>query len=312
MYRIPTILNAQEILDKAFRKAEKIPYKGREEDSIARINSFSDTVSSTLRRYVRRFPSLDNLHPFYRELLSIYIDLNRLKKSLSNVQWASEKAQEIARNEKKKINEENQWAIRKRVYGRVSSVVKKIDRDLDVLRKAREVIKDLPELREDAVTVVMAGHPNVGKSSVIRYLSTAEPEIASYPFTTKGIIVGHRMEDDAIYQFIDTPGLLDRPPEERNDIERMAIAALKYATDIMVFLIDPTETCGYPVEKQENLMESILDEFQVPHIIVETKSDIMKRDTENLKVSALTGEGMDLLMERVREISGTLRTQRQS
>lgn len=308
MYRIPTILSAQEILDKAFKKAEKIPYKAKEEESKARINSFSDTISSTLRRYVRRFPSLNRMHPFYRELLEISVGLDKLKKSLSNIQWASKKVQDIAKEEKKKMDKENQWIIRKRAYGRISSIVKKIEKDLDVLRDARDTIKDLPELREDAVTIVIAGHPNVGKSSVIRTMSTAEPEIASYPFTTKRIIVGHRIEDDRVYQFIDTPGLLDRNPEERNSIERTATAALKYATDIMVFLIDPTETCGYSVEKQENLMKAVFKEFQKPHIVIETKSDIMKRNTENIKVSALTGEGIDELMERIREISGTLRT----
>jgi len=45
---------------------------------------------------------------------------------------------------------------------------------------------------EDEFTVVVAGYPNVGKSSFIRLVSTAEPEIAAYPFTTKGVIVGHR------------------------------------------------------------------------------------------------------------------------
>ncbi len=307
MYRIPTVLTAQEILDKAFRKAEKIPYHGSKDESIGRINSFSDTVASVLRRYVRRFPSLERLHPFYREIIDISVGVDNLRKALSNVQWASEKSQAIAREEKKGMDEKNHWQIRKRVYGRISSVVKKIDKDLDVLRDAREVIKELPELREDAITVVMAGYPNVGKSSLIRALSTAEPEIASYPFTTKGIVVGHRSEGDRLYQFIDTPGLLDRGPEERNEIEKKAMAALRYATDILVFLIDPSETCGYPVEKQENLMKSIFKEFQIPHIVVETKSDIIKRKTGNIKVSALTGEGMDELMGRIREISGTLR-----
>ena len=42
------------------------------------------------------------------------------------------------------------------------------------------------------------------------------PEVASYPFTTKGIIVGHRIMGREKIQFVDTPGILDRPAEERN------------------------------------------------------------------------------------------------
>ncbi len=308
MYDIPTILTAREILDKAFKKAEKIGYKGRKEDTIDRINSFSDTVSHTLRRYVKRFPSIERLSPFYREILEINVGRDALKKSLANLHWASEKAVSIAREEKRKIDDKNHSFIRKKVYGRISSVVKKADKDLKILAEAREILRNLPEMRIDAVDVVMAGYPNVGKSSIIRALSTAEPEIASYPFTTKKIIVGHSIEGEDVFQFIDTPGILDREPERRNDIEKEAMAALSYAADILVFVIDPSETCGYSLEKQEMLMKKIAKEFTVPIIVVETKADILKRKTENLKVSAITGEGMDALMDHIREISDTLRT----
>ncbi len=306
--KIPTILTAQEILDKAFKKAEKIGYKGKRDDSLNRINSFSDTVSHTLRRYVKKFPSIDDLIPFYRELIDIEVGRDALKKSLSNIQWASNKAVSIARREKERMNENNHGFIRKKVYGRISSVVKKIDGDLKVLSRARAILRNLPEMREDAVNVVMAGYPNVGKSSIIRALSTAEPEIAVYPFTTKQIIVGHRVEKTGAFQFIDTPGLLDRASEKSNEIERKAMAALSYATDILVFVIDPSETCGYEVEKQEKLMEHIKEKFSAPAIIVEAKSDIIKRKTGNLKVSVVTGEGMEELMDRIRETAGTLRT----
>jgi len=303
---IPTILTAQEILDKAFKKAEKIGYKGKKEESLSRINSFSDTVSHTLKRYVKKFPSIDDLVPFYRELLDIEVGRDALKKSLSNIHWASDKAVSIARKEKERMNENNHVFVRKKVYGRISSVVKKVDGDLKVLARARYILKTLPEMREDAVNVVVAGYPNVGKSSIIRALSTAEPEIASYPFTTKQIIVGHRAEKTRVFQFIDTPGLLDRAPEKSNEIEKKATAALSYAADVLVFVIDPSETCGYEVEKQEFLMRHLKERFSAPMIVVEAKCDIIKRKIDNLKVSILTGEGLEELMDSIREISGTL------
>ena len=164
-------------------------------------------------------------------------------------------------------------------------------------------------VRDDAVKVVIAGYPNVGKSTLLKAISNARPEVASYPFTTKGIIIGEWADEKGkIYQFIDTPGLLDRPLGERNPIEKRAIAALDHITDILLFVIDPSETCGYTVEQQENLLKSIRRGRDAPVLVAETKSDIMKRDNKNIKISPLKGEGIEELLERVRGTSGTLRT----
>ncbi len=308
MYRIPTILSADEILDKAFRKADKVKYDGRMETTLDRINSFTDTISSTLMTYVKAFPSIDNMHPFYREILDINVGVAEVKRALSSVMWASRKVQEIASRERRRINRENHKVMRKKVYGRLSSVVKGVDGDLSILKEARKTLNKMSIVREDALKVVIAGYPNVGKSTLLRAISNAKPEVATYPFTTKGIVIGEVREGDDVYQFIDTPGLLDRPLGERNAIERRAIAALDHITDILLFVIDPSETCGYTVEQQENLLKSISRGKDVPVLVVETKLDIMKRENENIKISPLKGEGIEELLERVREISDTLRT----
>ena len=308
MYRIPTILSADEILDKAFRRADKVKYDGRMETTLDRINSFTDTISSTLMTYVKAFPSIDNMHPFYREILDINVGVAEVKRALSSVMWASRKVQEIASRERRRINRENHKVMRKKVYGRLSSVVKGVDGDLSILKEARKTLNKMSIVREDAVKVVIAGYPNVGKSTLLRAISNAKPEVATYPFTTKGIVIGEVREGDDVYQFIDTPGLLDRPLGERNAIERRAIAALEHITDILLFVIDPSETCGYTVEQQENLLKSISRGKSTPILVVETKADMTKRKNENIKISPIKDEGLKELLERVREISDTLRT----
>jgi len=144
------------------------------------------------------------------------------------------------------------------------------------------------------------GLSNVGKSSFVALVSSAHPEIASYPFTTKGLAVGHFERNKIRYQVIDTPGLLDRPLEERNEIELQAISALKHVGKVMLYIIDPSETCGYTVEKQMHLLEEIRKEFSLPLIVAANKTDITAMSGGvDMSMSTLTGEGVEAVLEKL-------------
>jgi len=113
------------------------------------------------------------------------------------------------------------------------------------------------------------------------------------PFTTKGVLLGHVDVQYMRYQVLDTPGLLDRSMEKRNPMERQAIAALSHLADVVVFLLDPTETCGYDVAAQERLLAEIQMRFpEVPILVVENKSDLLKSVSDRRKISALSGAGV--------------------
>ncbi|HNL87148.1 MAG TPA: 50S ribosome-binding GTPase, partial [Methanoregulaceae archaeon] len=121
-------------------------------------------------------------------------------------------------------------------------------------------------------------------------------EIASYPFTTKGIIVGHRYAGSERMQFIDTPGLLDRPAPERNAIERQALTAIINLADIVLCLLDASEHCGYPLEEQVRLVHEIEQMVSVPVVVVINKSDLFYFDGY-LNMSTETGEGIDEVLD---------------
>jgi len=314
MFRnISIALSAQEILEESFRKANKVQIIDRnalyrkKKNIISKTESFSNSVISTLEKYVKKFPSIDNLPPFYRELIDIRININKLKKALGAIDWARKTCQMIYSKQSKSLKKSQKidFLLKKQqeIYGRISSVVKQIDKELISLNEAQNIIKKFPEI-SDIPTMVIAGYPNVGKSSLLKCLSSAKPKIAQYPFTTKEVHVGHieRKQKNIIkkIQIIDTPGLLDSPFSKKNAIEKQAVAALTHLADTIVFLTDPTEICGYTLNDQMRLLSQVKKMFvDSDLIIVENKADIKKTDSKYLKVSCETGEGIQSLIELI-------------
>lgn len=311
--RIPTVLSAEELMDKAFSRASKISKNGtnaldtRKKTALAKVTASGDIVISSLNKYVRDFPRLDKEEDFFPELIDLTIGLDQYKKSLGAMNWAAKRTEglknETLRNIRwtKDINQIE--SFRRAFYGRLSSIINRITKELEFLMGAKNIFRNLPNVEPDVSTAVIAGFPNVGKSRLVTALSTATPEVAPYPFTTKGIVIGHMTQGYKTFQIIDTPGLLDRKLEERNKIELQAVLALKYLTDVMIFILDPSETCGYSMDKQLALLESVQSGFQeIPMIILESKSDIVKRDEPvGMPFSVETGEGMDMVREMLIE-----------
>jgi nucleolar GTP-binding protein len=52
---------------------------------------------------------------------------------------------------------------------------------------------------------------------------------------------------------LDTPGILDRPLEERNTIEMQSITALAHLRCAVLYLVDISEQCGYSLAQQADL-----------------------------------------------------------
>lgn len=313
MYHIPPIQSAQEIIDAAFQRAKKThlspTVKGGSPPKryTGHMDVIVTSVTSQLESYVTAFPSLDRLPLFYQEIINIQVRTDALKKALGALSWAKETCSAVYKKQRRLLlRERTDDGLKRRqqaIIGRLSSILYQIDPQLQFLAKARALLRDLPEIG-DVPTVVIAGYPNVGKSSLIRLFSNAKPLIATYPFTTKQLVVGHirktKRYGDEWYQVIDTPGLLDRPLEDRNAIERQAITALTHLADLIVFIIDPTETCGYTIDVQERLLAYLKDFFaDVPFLVVENKSDMKKTSSVNWKISCTTGEGIPELKAEV-------------
>lgn len=299
--RIPSVLSAEEIIDKSFREIKKVQdiYKPRFLDKLKTISTQKISImEGTSRRLIGRiyegFPKVDDLDKFERDALFVMVNGREYERSLNNMRWARSKISELATNSirgiKKAPHLEAISKFRTSFYGRFSSIVEGLDESLTILKESRDKIKKIPLIDKNLRMIIIAGYPNVGKSSLISKITNLKPEIAEYPFTTKYINVGIMRKDGRSYQVLDVPGLLQR--KSHNTIEKTALAAVNNLGDLIVCLLDPSGQCGFDLKEQSNLCEE-LKELKKNILIVENKADLIRTESVNTKISCATGEGIE-------------------
>jgi nucleolar GTP-binding protein len=296
--QLPTIPTSEELLNKSFRRAS------RATDDESMVQNAGNILTDNLSNLIRKFPSFENLPPFYREMADIIAGVDRIRISLSRLGWASRQIRLISKEYVGKIRRSRGMdtaSDRKSAFGRISSVMRSIEKDLLFLNEARNLLRKMPTIDPAVPTILIAGYPNVGKSSFIVRITAARPEIATYPFTTRGIFVGHFMRGDQKFQVVDTPGLLDRPMEERNEIERQTVAALSHLRGVVLYILDPSEHCGYLIDSQLSLAEDLKNWLKLPMLIVANKADILRfgDDKNMLHMSTETGQGVNEVLEKL-------------
>ena len=240
--RVSYISPIDEILSIAFKQTANLRMKSSKRrisrvEKIAifereKISSLTLIISQKLERIISQFPWIENLHPFYGEICDLLGDINEIRRILGRLGGIEKQIKELERDHVARLKEtdhpEEMAEIRNQANGRMASMVKKARGDVNYLIRVIKKLKTVPDFNVDYPTVVIAGAPNVGKSSLVREISTGKPEVGEYPFTTKEIVFGHRDIGIINIQIVDTPGLLDRPFRERNLIEKQSILSIRH------------------------------------------------------------------------------------
>jgi len=327
-YKVPS---AQQLLDIAFKRGMKssaqvsanapILIKAKKKES-KRIKVAIKELINRILTIIKRVPMIEQLPEFYRELASLLVNVDELRLTLGKLNGILPILSKIEREHMKmlgKIEEPKEGdRIRRSAFGRISSILRKQKGNLDYLNSIRGRLKQIPSLDYTMPAIVVAGYPNVGKSSIVKNISTNKKiDVQEYPFTTKEIIIGHlhikRPFDLIKIQCIDTPGILDRPMEKRNAIEKQAILALRLISDVILFIFDPTPASGYTVDSQIELYNEVKENFshdgKIDILIVFNKKDLAKeseieylrdhlgiRDEDFYLTNALTGENLETII----------------
>ena len=275
----------EEILE---RIRSKYPRKAKTlfDKELAALQKTHDVVISKTDFVKDLTRLLDTLHPFYWRLIEIEFDRPRIHNAISCISKGRKIASKLfgkyrfllmAAENKRELQRTGSEA-----RGRILSLFKKCRRDLDYLRDLVVFIQKLPALDPSIPTIIVAGAPSSGKSTFVRNATRAKPKVAAYPFTTTTIHIGHIIINNKKIQIIDTPGLLDRPIEEMNDVERKAVAALKEIDGVILFLVDVSPDAYIKVEKQFDLLMNITRMAKGKKIFL-ALNKIDKPDTDSLE-----------------------------
>ncbi|MEM3542916.1 MAG: GTPase [archaeon] len=212
---------------------------------------------------------------FEESILEIYAqDRKKIARKLISIKHILDKIfLDYSFRIKNSKNIDEKIKLKKSFYGRTFSLLKSID--FNFINSFYKTLKEIPKIDWNERRIILCGAPNVGKSTLLNTMTGSNVKIASYPFTTQKIQIGILERNNIKIQMIDIPGLLNREP--KNKYEKIATQALKHISKEFLFLLDPSETCGFSLKEQEGLLDRIIKEFN-PNIIIKvsTKKDLGK------------------------------------
>jgi ribosome-interacting GTPase 1 len=106
--------------------------------------------------------------------------------------------------------------------------------------------------KEGAAQIVIIGPPNTGKSSLVKLITNASPEVADFPHTTHKPTPGMAQYENIQFQLIDTPPIT-------KDYTEPALTDLIRRADIVVIMLDLTAD---PMQQFEDIL-AILHSFRI-------------------------------------------------
>lgn len=299
---IKNVHSAQELVDIVLSKTQrKTPTEVHPKYQIMRIREFymrkvkfaSACFEEKLQEIIVTFPKLNDIHPFFADLLNVLYDKDHYKIALGQVNITKSIIERLAKDYVKMLKFADTMYRCKQLkiaaLGRMCTAVKKLKASLDFLEEIRKHLRRLPGIDPFAPSVLLFGFPNVGKSSFINKITKANVEISAMPFSTQNLFVGHTEHHNVTIQVIDSPGVLNRALEQRNTIEMQSITALAHLKTMVIFIVDLSETCGYALKEQFKLFEDLKPLFaKKPAVLALNKIDLTP-------VSALDGEAVQFL-----------------
>ncbi|KAI9670989.1 MAG: Nucleolar GTP-binding protein 1 [Alyxoria varia] len=267
---IAVVPSSTDLIDVVLSATQRrLPTQIRPGFKISRIRAFymrkvkfsCETFSEKFAAILEQFPKLQDIHPFHRDLINTLYDQDHFRIALGQVSTAKGLVETVSRDYVRLLKYGQSLyqckQLKRAALGRMATICKRLKDPLIYLEQVRQHLGRLPAIDPNTRTLLICGYPNVGKSSFLKNISRADVDVQPYAFTTKSLFVGHFDYKLLRFQAVDTPGVLDHPLEEMNTIEMQSITAIAHLRSAVMYFMDLSEHCGYPVSAQIKLFESI-------------------------------------------------------
>lgn len=290
--KIQVVPTAKDFIDIVLSKTQrKTPTVIHKHYKISRIRGFylrkikytQQNYHDKLTQIITDFPRIEDVHPFYADLMNVLYDKDHYKLALGQINTAKHLIDNVTKDYTRLMKYGDSLyrckQLKKAALGRMCTIMKRQNQSLQYLEQVRQHLSRLPSIDPNTRTLLLTGFPNVGKSSFMNKVTRADVEVQPYAFTTKSLFVGHMDYQYLRWQVVDTPGILDHALEERNTIEMQAITALAHLRAAILYVMDISEQCNKSLEEQIELFNSIKPLFtNKPIIICLNKIDILTLD----------------------------------
>ena len=237
--KITTVPTSKDFTDIVLSKTQrKTPTVIHRHFKIGRIRAFymrkvkftQTNFNEKLSAILTEFPKLEEVHPFYADLMNVLYDRDHYKIALGQMNTARHLIDNVSRDYVRLLKYGDSLyrckQLKRAALGRMATIMKRQTQSLSYLEQVRQHLSRLPSIDPHTRTLIVCGFPNVGKSSFINKITRADVEVQPYAFTTKSLYVGHTDYKYLRWQVIDTPGILDHPLEERNTIEMQVYSVI--------------------------------------------------------------------------------------
>jgi GTP-binding protein Era len=160
-----------------------------------------------------------------------------------------------------------------------------------------------------AGTVTVAGRPNAGKSTLLNRLVGQRLAITSpKPQSTRERVVGLITDDNTQIILLDTPGLLEPAYALQKSMRASSLKALEDA-DVIIHLIDALEgtvetlaaAAALPADRAPRA-PTILTFNKADGLSAGRRAALLTENPGAVVISALTGDGVPELLDRVRAL----------